>query len=161
VCNASLTRCDAVSFDVLLISHTFQTELLDEFTPGSEHLIANASGGVHEADVGMGNATFTWTSDIPDGTATPSRQLFRLRIEKDLIFKQNAINLIVGPTGCGKTSLLMALLGELHYIPSGPGAWVNLPRSGGVSYAAQESWIQNETIRVSNIQLNLSGLISQ
>jgi hypothetical protein len=43
----------------------------------------------------------------------------------------------------------MALLGELHYIPSGPGAWVNLPRESGVAYAAQESWIQNETIRVS------------
>jgi ABC-type multidrug transport system fused ATPase/permease subunit len=28
-----------------------------------------------------------------------------------------------------------------------PSAWVNLPREGGVAYAAQESWVQNETIR--------------
>lgn len=38
--------------------------------------------------------------------------------------------------------------GELHYIPSGPDAFVSLPREGGVAYAAQESWVQNDTIRV-------------
>ena len=64
-----------------------------------------------------------------------------------MVFKQGKVNLIVGPTGCGKTSLLMALLGELHYVPSGPDSWFNLPREGGVAYAAQESWVQNETIR--------------
>lgn len=53
-----------------------------------------------------------------------------------------------GPTGSGKTSLLMALMGEMHYIPSGPGSWYNLPREGGVAYAAQESWVLNETIKV-------------
>ena len=41
----------------------------------------------------------------------------------------------------------MALLGELHYIPSGLDSWFNLPRENGVAYAAQESWVQNETIR--------------
>lgn len=40
-------------------------------------------------------------------------------------------------------------LGEMHYIPSGPESYVQLPRQGGVAYAAQESWVQNETIRVS------------
>ena len=55
--------------------------------------------------------------------------------------------MIVGPTGCGKTSLVMAMLGELHYVPSGPDSWFNLPRENGVAYAAQESWVQNETIR--------------
>ena len=35
----------------------------------------------------------------------------------------------------------------MHFIPSTPDAWFNLPRGGGVAYAAQESWVQNETIR--------------
>ena len=39
-------------------------------------------------------------------------------------------------------------LGEMHAIPSGPDSFVALPRTGGVAYAAQESWIQSETIRV-------------
>jgi ABC-type multidrug transport system fused ATPase/permease subunit len=35
----------------------------------------------------------------------------------------------------------------MHYISDGSYSWYNLPRSGGVAYAAQESWVQNETIR--------------
>lgn len=42
----------------------------------------------------------------------------------------------------------MALLGEMHFIPSGPNSCFNLPRNEGVAYAAQESWVQNETIKV-------------
>lgn len=64
-----------------------------------------------------------------------------------MTFKRGAINLVVGPTGAGKTSMLMALLGEMHYLPAGPESYVALPREGGVAYAAQESWVQNETIR--------------
>jgi hypothetical protein len=41
--------------------------------------------------------------------------------------------------------------GEMHFTPSGPTSWFNLPRKGGVAYAAQESWVQNETIRVRDI----------
>jgi ABC-type iron transport system FetAB ATPase subunit len=35
----------------------------------------------------------------------------------------------------------------MHFISSGFGSWYNLPRGQGIAYAAQESWIQNETIR--------------
>ena len=35
----------------------------------------------------------------------------------------------------------------MHSLPSGPTSWANLPRGKGVAYAAQESWVQNETIR--------------
>ena len=35
----------------------------------------------------------------------------------------------------------------MHAIPDGPDSFVSLPRAGGVAYAAQESWVQNETIR--------------
>ena len=78
---------------------------------------------------------------------TPSRRTFTLRVPGDLVLQRGKINLVVGPTGSGKTSLLMALLGEMHFAPLLSGAWVNLPREGGVAYAAQESWVQNETIR--------------
>lgn len=42
----------------------------------------------------------------------------------------------------------MALLNEMHYIPTSTGSWVNLPREGGVAYVAQESWIRSQTIKV-------------
>ena len=41
----------------------------------------------------------------------------------------------------------MALLGEMHFTPPTGDSWFNLPRAGGIAYAAQESWVQNETIR--------------
>ncbi|KAI9431405.1 P-loop containing nucleoside triphosphate hydrolase protein, partial [Lactarius indigo] len=97
--------------------------------------------------IGFQNANFTWSNDDADGTLTPSRRRFTLRVEGELLFKRGCFNLIIGPTGSGKTSLLMALLGEMHFIPMSPDSWYHLPREGGVSYAAQESWVQNETIR--------------
>lgn len=41
----------------------------------------------------------------------------------------------------------MALLGEMHYTPTGPNSVVSLPRKCGVAYHAQESWVLNDTIR--------------
>lgn len=35
----------------------------------------------------------------------------------------------------------------MHFIPAAPDSWFNLPRQGGVAYAAQESWVENDTIR--------------
>lgn len=35
----------------------------------------------------------------------------------------------------------------MHFIPTISDSWYNLPRKGGVAYAAQESWVQNATIR--------------
>lgn len=42
----------------------------------------------------------------------------------------------------------MALLGEMYYKGHGINSWYSLPRDGGIAYAAQESWVLNETIRV-------------
>ena len=57
------------------------------------------------------DATFTWNK--PDsGTVTPGRRRnFKLQIDGELRFQEGAVNLICGPTGCGKTSILMAILG--------------------------------------------------
>lgn len=126
-----------------------QTELLDEYdkqTPLAHAL--QDSPAPHQDDIGCGKSHFTWTSEVVDDEATPSTSTFRLRVDTDLIFKKGAFNLILGPTGSGKTSMLMALLREMHYIPLSQDSWVNLPRKGGVAYAAQESWIQNDTIKV-------------
>lgn len=49
---------------------------------------------------------------------------------------------------CDAVILILTFVGEMHFIPLTNDSWYHLPRAGGVSYAAQESWIQNETIRV-------------
>ena len=53
-----------------------------------------------------------------------------------------------GITKSCPASSLTCSVGEMHFIPSGPGSWFSLPRKNGVAFAAQESWVQNETIRV-------------
>uniref|UniRef100_A0A8H8CHL8 P-loop containing nucleoside triphosphate hydrolase protein n=1 Tax=Psilocybe cubensis TaxID=181762 RepID=A0A8H8CHL8_PSICU len=118
-----------------------ETELLDRYTSDkpNEHC--------REGDIGFKNAEFTWAEEDESATTQSPSRSFRLRINGELNFRRGCINLIVGPTGAGKTSVLMALLGEMHYIPSSMDSWYNLPREGGVAYAAQESWVQNQTIR--------------
>ena len=97
--------------------------------------------------IGFRAASFTWGAN--SGDTSLQRRQFCLTIEDEVFFKRGCINLIIGQTGCGKTSMLMALLGEMHYIPLNPSSLVNLPRDKGIAYHAQESWVLNETIKVS------------
>ncbi|KAJ7164522.1 hypothetical protein C8R46DRAFT_1193124 [Mycena filopes] len=136
----SLNRLDAFLND---------TELLDSFTATDKPTAHSASTEL----TGFRDATFSWADeDQSVGTSTLSRS-FILRIEGEIMFKPG-FNLVVGPTGSGKTSLLMALLGEMHFLPSSSTSWFNLARDKGVSYAAQESWVLNDTIK-NNILFNL------
>ncbi|KAI0068079.1 P-loop containing nucleoside triphosphate hydrolase protein [Artomyces pyxidatus] len=124
------------------------TELLDKYTATDEPVGVRMQNDDNRNVIGFGNASFTWANDdVTTGTMTPSRRRFILRIDDELVFKKGCFNIIIGPTGSGKTSLLMGLLGELHFVPLSVGSWYNLPREGGVAYAAQESWVQNETIK--------------
>lgn len=110
--------------------------------------------------IGFNHASFAWSRDSTDG--------FLLRIDH-LEFKKGKINLIIGPTGSGKTAVLLALLGmlfaripnpllqaermntgEMHHTPTESTSYFSLPRKGGVAYAPQEPWIWNDTIK-SNI----------
>ena len=87
------------------------TELLDEFDEAEKlnQDVETLRSGPEDPDViGFSHASFAWAKI--DGSTTPSRN-FTLSIDDQLIFKRGSLNLIIGPTGSGKTSLLMALLG--------------------------------------------------
>ncbi|KDQ18018.1 hypothetical protein BOTBODRAFT_155037 [Botryobasidium botryosum FD-172 SS1] len=131
-----------------LDSFLHNTELLDEFTEAGNKALHEIfiPSAADPQSIGFSNTTFVWDSQKAR-TSTPSRRDFKLRIKGDLYFQKGKINLVVGPTGSGKTSLLLALLGELHLTSFATDSHYNLPRGGGVAYAAQEAWVQNETIR--------------
>ncbi|KAF9560868.1 P-loop containing nucleoside triphosphate hydrolase protein [Agrocybe pediades] len=106
--------------------------------------IGQVSSMKQEEKVGFYNAAFSWNRDRPE---EDSDRHFMLRIEGELLFKEHGLTLITGPTGSGKTSMLLALLGEMYFTPLSKGGGFSLPRNGGVAYATQESWIENRTIR--------------
>ncbi|KAG8702087.1 hypothetical protein FRC09_004964 [Ceratobasidium sp. 395] len=122
-----------------------KTELLDVYTRKEPTAVVEPPLPTSSV-IGFQNAEFTWTQRA-SGTPTPSQRIFKLRIDDEVQFHRGKMNMVVGPTGCGKTSLLMALLGEMHFVPRGPDSWFSLPREGGVAFAAQEAWVQNDTIR--------------
>lgn len=58
-----------------------------------------------------------------------------------ILFRHKELNVVTGPTGSGKTSLLLSLLGET-VLESGA---ATCPRD--VAYVPQTAWLQNDTIR--------------
>ncbi|KAI0644413.1 multidrug resistance-associated ABC transporter [Trametes meyenii] len=128
-----------------------ETELLDKYDR-SKHTdptvpVIQLAPDYSQDVIGIKETSFTWANDTDGQTPGSTTRKFTLNIDGELLFKHGRTNLIVGPTGSGKTSLLMALLGEMHAKPSGPESFVGLPRGGGVAYAAQESWVLSDTIR--------------
>ncbi|ORY35072.1 hypothetical protein BCR39DRAFT_573867 [Naematelia encephala] len=121
------------------------TELLDEYKTKEGELQINTVK-TEDSRIFFHNAVFTW-SKAPNssGTATGQRS-FRLKID-DLEIPRNQITLVAGKTSAGKTSFLMALLGEMTWIPSSLDAAFNLPRKDGVAYSAQEAWVMADTVR--------------
>ncbi|KAF8307176.1 P-loop containing nucleoside triphosphate hydrolase protein [Clavulina sp. PMI_390] len=139
-----------------------ETEMLDGYRRATDDAVPIPSAPVDPSEdqtIGFHNAQFTWAAEesksISPGALTPgsspvrngNRRTFTLRIPGKVSFEQGGLNIVVGPTGAGKTSVLLSLLGEMHFIPEEVGSWYNLPRSGGVAFCPQEAWIMNETIR--------------
>ncbi|CRK36329.1 hypothetical protein BN1708_019984, partial [Verticillium longisporum] len=63
--------------------------------------------------IGFRDATFIWGGK--DTIAKDGSMAFRL-LDLNVDFKIGHLNIIAGPTGSGKTSMLMALLGEMTLV---------------------------------------------
>ncbi|KAJ3397606.1 hypothetical protein HDV05_002905, partial [Chytridiales sp. JEL 0842] len=90
-----------------------------------------------EEGVRFADAKFQWTS-----SSEGEEQPFTLDIPS-LEIPANKLTAIVGPVGSGKSSLLSALISDMHQT-SGPNP---LPSTTKISYAAQDPWIPNGTLR--------------
>nr|XP_045227486.1 ATP-binding cassette sub-family C member 8 isoform X4 [Macaca fascicularis] len=121
-----------------------------------QSLVPSAEGDVDNSCVQITGGYFTWT---PDGIPTLSNITIRI--------PRGQLTMIVGQVGCGKSSLLLAALGEMQKV-SGAVFWSSsLPDSetgedaspeqetatgsdirkrGPVAYASQKPWLLNATV---------------
>jgi ABC-type multidrug transport system fused ATPase/permease subunit len=120
-----------------------------------QQVISRKQDGSGEPLIGFENATFSWGGkDMEDKAAAEAFKLMDL----DLKFQVGHLNVVAGPTGSGKTSLLMGLLGEMTklkgdvYLPGGcsredirPDPETGLTDS--VAYCAQQAWLVNGTVK--------------
>ncbi|CRL02706.1 CLUMA_CG015844, isoform A [Clunio marinus] len=75
------------------------------------------------------NGSFTW-----GGESTTLKNI-------NMKVKKGNLTAIVGSVGCGKTSLVSALLGEMEKLNG------NINVDGRTAYVPQQAWIQNSTLR--------------
>jgi ABC-type multidrug transport system fused ATPase/permease subunit len=111
-------------------------------TPESTHVGNHCSAGApaseaRQAAVTIEGGTFTW-----DLCKDPILRNINLRIAPGQFV------VIVGKVGCGKSSLLAALLREM------PAAAGTVTVRGSIAYTAQDPWIQNSTVE-GNILMGL------
>ncbi|XP_006889523.1 PREDICTED: canalicular multispecific organic anion transporter 2 [Elephantulus edwardii] len=78
----------------------------------------------------VNSGTFTWAQDLP-----PVLHSLDIQVPK------GALVAVVGPVGCGKSSLVSALLGEMEKLEG------KVYVKGSVAYVPQQAWIQNATLQ--------------
>ena len=59
----------------------------------------------------------------------------------DLTVKKKSLTAVVGSVGCGKSSLMSAILGEMEKVSG------EVSLNGSVGFCSQQAWIQNATLK--------------
>ncbi len=110
-CNVSLKR----------INKFMNNDELDPFAVQHEE---------SDSAVTIKNGTFKWDTETPE-------------VLRNITFDipKGALTAVVGTVGSGKSSLLSAILGELHKIEG------SVNTVGKIAYVPQQAWIQNSTLK--------------
>ena len=129
--------------------------LNEEETEKYEQLLQGSKDNNGDPIIGFDKATLTWGGK--DAQKADGQTAFRM-IDMDIRFVVGRLNIIVGPTGSGKTSLLMALLGEMTliqgsvFLPGGQSRETlredpETHLTESIAYCAQQAWLANDTIK--------------
>ncbi|KAH9371456.1 hypothetical protein HPB48_020725 [Haemaphysalis longicornis] len=120
-----------------LLGNTLTSECVFKFLLLEEQEQTGAPSGsklrpkIQNCRVELHSVTASWSKESPE----PTLQNITATV------KPGELLVVVGPVGCGKTSLLMAILGELR-LTSG-----NAKALGRIAYASQEPWMFTGSLR--------------
>ncbi|XP_014733665.1 PREDICTED: canalicular multispecific organic anion transporter 2 [Sturnus vulgaris] len=98
----------------------------DELDPNCVETKAIAPG----IAISVRNATFSWGKELQPALK-----------EINMLVPSGSLVAIVGHVGCGKSSLVSALLGEMEKLEG------EVAVKGSVAYVPQQAWIQNATLK--------------
>ncbi|PWA30778.1 hypothetical protein CCH79_00009268, partial [Gambusia affinis] len=106
-----------------------------------------SSEDTNQTSILLSQATFSWR--LPDGgeageTGSEAGTGSLLLQNLNLHVTKGSLVVVVGKVGCGKSSLLAAITGELNRIS---GVLYVANREAGFGLAAQEPWIQHASVR--------------
>ncbi|XP_061564507.1 ATP-binding cassette sub-family C member 3 isoform X2 [Cololabis saira] len=98
----------------------------DELDPNS----VDRKSAAPEFSVTVVNGKFTWAKEEPP-----------VLDNINVMVPQGSLLAVVGHVGCGKSSLISALLGDMEKLEG------DISVRGSVAYVPQQAWIQNATLR--------------
>ncbi|NWI58575.1 MRP3 protein, partial [Calyptomena viridis] len=98
----------------------------DELDPNCVETKVIAPGNA----ISVANATFSWGKELKPALK-----------DINMLVPSGALVAIVGHVGCGKSSLVSALLGEMEKLEG------EVAVKGSVAYVPQQAWIQNATLK--------------
>ncbi len=117
----------------MMIAYVIQVAVslkrINKFMNAEEINPDNVTNEPSENALSIVDGNFTW-----GGESTTLKHI-------NLKVKKEKLTALVGPVGCGKTSLLSALLGEMEKLTGE----VNV--DGRIAYVPQQAWIQNATLQ--------------
>ncbi|KAF3767203.1 hypothetical protein M406DRAFT_61188 [Cryphonectria parasitica EP155] len=181
VVRAPLSKvADSITF---LIKAYMSLCRIGQFLQTNETAKYTQAAATQSTFVGFSHATLTWPTSgaaeesLESGEETAllanEQPPVKFRLENlDMIFRENALNIVCGPSGSGKSSLLLALMGEMQleagqvFSPSvsgtrmarrstyGPNSDFPTELDNTTAYCPHEPWILNQSIRA-NILLGL------
>ncbi|KAG3004708.1 hypothetical protein JG687_00012651 [Phytophthora cactorum] len=135
----ALTNACKMAFSIFANASVAVSEAITSTGRLSDFLV---SGEVEEAQhernldhekaiISFTDADFQWVED----TSTPTLSSITFTLQP------GTLTVIVGPVGSGKSSLVNAILGEMHQLRG------TRVVHGDAAYASQQAWIQNQTVR--------------
>ncbi|KAE8893583.1 Multidrug resistance-associated protein 4 [Phytophthora fragariae] len=135
----ALTNSCKMAFSIFANASVAVSEAITSTGRLSDFLVAGeVEESAHQLNLEHGKAVvsfqvadFQWVEDSP--APTLSNITFTLQ--------PGTLTVVVGPVGSGKSSLVNAILGEMHQLRG------TRQVRGDVAYASQQAWIQNLTVR--------------